>query len=546
MGMLLDVVWSSDKTLFNWDATSFTMLYAASVILVTVLSLFLLKRYTYWSRQGISGPIPIPFIGNLLSSLIRPVKDVDKERVDKYGRIFGGYQGSSPVLYISDPKVLRKVLVQDFWYFSDRRDNFHNLLKNNVISKNGQEWKEMRSVISPTFTSGKMKQMLPLMKESLVSMEKTIDKIVKNGEGNRVDSKKLFGCFTLDVIAKCAFATETNAHENEDDPFIHYTRKFFMFSKPLLLLFFTLPDFLKRFLNLSAIPHDAISFLENVSRQIMDNRRKEAGHEKRSYADLLQLMMSAGSKNAEKEITTETVVENEAHHGNEHETTDMKTSDASSKKSLTDNEIVANTILVLIAGFETTATTLTYTSYSLAMNPQVQNKLREEINKAFDENGGDLPYNILSGLKYLDAVISETLRMYPPVTRVERKATQPYVLETEDGKKISLRKGDFIAVPIYAVHHDKEFYADPEEYRPERFLPENRHELVPYTYLPFVAGPRNCVGMRFALMEAKLAVAHLVRKYRFTRVDKTAVPIQFQSGLLLQSKEIIVGIEPIA
>jgi cytochrome P450 len=469
------------------------------------------------------------------------------ERIAKYGRIFGAFQASTPQLFISDPKVLRKVLVQDFWNFSDRRNNSHKLLSNNVISKNGQDWKDMRSVMSPTFTSGKMKQMLPLMKESLVSMEKTIDKIIKSGKGNEVDSKKLFGCFTLDVIAKCAFATETNAHEDENDPFIYYTRKFFDFSKIKIMFVLTLPDFIKKIFNMSAIPTDSVEYLANVSRQIMENRRREIGNEKRSYADLLQLMMTAGTKTTDKETLIESQIENETHHGNENEVNNAQ--ETGSKKTLTDDEVIANIILVLIAGFETTATTLTYTSYALALNSEVQNKLREEINAAFDANGGDISYEVLSSMRFLDAVISETLRVFPPVTRVERRAVTDYILETESDtnpQKIHLKRGDIISIPIYAIHHDKEFYTDPEEYRPERFLSENKQDLIPYTYLPFVAGPRNCIGMRFALMEAKLAVAHLVRNYRFKRVSKTAVPLDFsKSGVLLQAKEVIVGIEPI-
>ena len=534
----------SDKIFFSWSTTSLSIWYTISAVFLAWLTSYLHKRYSVWSRQGIRGPKPIPIFGNTLDYFFKPNKDVDISRIKKYGRIFGAFNALEPLLVVSDPKILRKILVQDFWSFTGRRSYNHWLLKQFLISKNGQEWKEMRSVISPTFTSGKMKQMLPLMKESLVSMEKTIDKIVKNGEGNRVDSKKLFGCFTLDVIAKCAFATETNAHENENDAFIEPVRRFFKYNKLKVMMVLLLPNFIKDFFNITAQPAKSVDFMANVAKQIMDNRRRESQYEKRSYPDLLQLMMSAG-KSTVKEQVVEDTVDNEAHHGNEDEVTRVKPTD-SHKMSLTDHEIMANTILVLVAGYETTATTITFTSYSLAINPRVQDRLRTEVNDALNSNGGDLSYEVLSGLKYLDAVISETLRMFPPVIRVERIADEDCVLDTEDGQKIQIKKGNVIYVPIYAIQHDKEFYDDPEEYRPERFLPENRHKLVPYTYLPFVAGPRNCIGMRFALMEAKLAIAHLVHKYKFKRSDRTAVPLDFsKSSTLLQAKEIIIGIKPV-
>jgi cytochrome P450 family 3 subfamily A len=101
-----------------------------------------------------------------------------------------------------------------------------------------------------------------------------------------------------------------------------------------------------------------------------------------------------------------------------------------------------------------------------------------------------------------------------------------------------------VQVPIYARHHDPEFYPNPYRFDPNRFLPENRHLLTPYTYLPFGAGPRNCVGMRFGLMEAKTAIVNLINKFKFVRTENTKVPLEFVKGSrILKAKDITVGIE---
>ena len=97
---------------------------------------------------------------------------------------------------------------------------------------------------------------------------------------------------------------------------------------------------------------------------------------------------------------------------------------------------------------------------------------------------------------------------------------------------------------VYAIHHNEEYYPSPDKFKPERFLPENRDQIKPFTYLPFGSGPRNCVGMRFALLEAKLALAKIITKYKFVKSKNTQVPLTFlPNRLVLTPKSIIIGVE---
>jgi cytochrome P450 len=192
-----------------------------------------------------------------------------------------------------------------------------------------------------------------------------------------------------------------------------------------------------------------------------------------------------------------------------------------------------------VAGYETTATTLTFCSYELALNPHIQERLYEEVEGAVDSDG-EIGYEVLAKLPLLDAVLSETLRLYPPVLRLERKAQKDYKLGNTG---ITLYAGQDIEIPVYGIHHSEEFYPNANKFDPDRFMPDNRHNLIPYTYLPFGTGPRNCIGMRFALMEAKLGLAHIVRRYRFVRSKQTAVPLEFRTITpLCAAKMVVVGL----
>ena len=136
-------------------------------------------------------------------------------------------------------------------------------------------------------------------------------------------------------------------------------------------------------------------------------------------------------------------------------------------------------------------------------------------------------------LPYLEAVIKETLRKYPPVIRLERMVTvDEYKLAG-----VMLKRDDLINIPTYAVHHNPEYYYEPEQFNPERFMPENKHLLVPYTYIPFGQGPRNCIGMRFAYQEIKLLLAKIIPKFEFTPTANMVKNPEFEGlGLVLGCK----------
>lgn len=173
------------------------------------------------------------------------------------------------------------------------------------------------------------------------------------------------------------------------------------------------------------------------------------------------------------------------------------------------------------------------------MCEEAQDKLYQEIKTVLttlETNNLEDPIEMvdlehLNKFQYLSAVVNETLRKHPPATMTERQAAKDIKLSTADGKySVNIFKGDVVQVPIYAVHYDEDNFTEPELFRPERFLQPTHHN---YAYLPFGQGPRNCVAKSFALMEVKLAVLHLVYRYKFTKCEATKHPVEiyFQNNL---------------
>ena len=195
-------------------------------------------------------------------------------------------------------------------------------------------------------------------------------------------------------------------------------------------------------------------------------------------------------------------------------------------KKLDDDEIIAQCIIFFIAGFETTASTISHCLFELAQNPEVQERLNVEIHKALEgiePNTDQYLDTVMHNITYLDAVIKETLRKYPPLPRVERRVS---VTSCSLGG-IALKKDQMVYVSVYGLHHNPEYFPCPEQFRPDRFMPENKHLIVPYSYLPFGQGPRNCIGMRFALQEIKVCLAKIVPQFRFSTTNETPQKLDF-------------------
>lgn len=173
---------------------------------------------------------------------------------------------------------------------------------------------------------------------------------------------------------------------------------------------------------------------------------------------------------------------------------------------------------------------MSFMAHELAINPDIQKQLREEVDEVREQLGNKpVTYEALQNMKYLDMVVSETLRKWPPVIAIDRHCTKSYVMETSEGKKVQLNPGDGLWFPIHSLHHDPQYYPNPGKFDPERFSEENKGNINPNTYLPFGIGPRNCIGSRFALMEAKAIYFHLLSSFIIEPSPKTQNPIKLKN-----------------
>ncbi|XP_026681203.1 probable cytochrome P450 6a13 isoform X1 [Diaphorina citri] len=418
---------------------------------------------------------------------------------------YGGlYHLMTPKLMVTDPELYKYILIKDFDHFVDRgigeSDAKRDPIEGHLFGSKGEYWKRLRNKLSPTFTSGKIKYMFPLIKKCSDQLITTIRKQIGESKQMSLEVKDYCARYTTDVIGSTAFGIEINSLENPDSEFRQVS---LLVMKPsvLQMLKAVLSELIPliKYLNLKIFDPRISQFFSNLVKTNLSYREKN--NIKRD--DFLNIMMQLQIAQRGKTLSPDDV-------------------------EMTDDVITAQSFVFFFGGYETSSSVLTFCLYELARNPDIQSKLRQEI-MATKKKEGELTYEICHKMSYLDKVTKEALRMYPSLPQLDRISVKKYKLPNTD---LTLDVGTKISIPTFAIHYDPEYYPDPEKFDPERFSPENIESRPHYTYLPFGDGPRNCIGMRFGTIQFKIGLAQLISNFEFS-IDSANATFEYLKGSIL-------------
>uniref|UniRef100_A0A8C8UEQ4 Cytochrome P450 3A n=1 Tax=Peromyscus maniculatus bairdii TaxID=230844 RepID=A0A8C8UEQ4_PERMB len=443
-------------------------------------------KHDVFKKQGIPGPKPLPFVGTLLN-YYKGVWKFDVECYKKYGKIWGLFDGHIPVLAITDTEMIKNVLVKECYsVFTNRRDfGPMGIMRKAVTMSKDEEWKRIRALLSPAFTSGKLKEMFPIIEQYGDILVKYLRREAEKGKP--ITIKEVFGAYGMDVITSTSFGVNVDSLNNPKDPFVENARKLIRFDlfNPLFMSVVLFPFLIPIYemLNVSIFSKDSIAFFKKFMDRMKENHLDS---NQKHQVDFLQLMMNTRNNSKDKE----------------------------SHKALSNSY----SIHFVFMGFLFVCL-LFFPELGFLCSPN---------------------YDKLMEIEYLDMVLNETLRLYPISNRLMRVCKQGVEM---DG--VFIPKGSTVIAPIYALHHDPQYWSEPEEFRPKRFSKENKGNINPYVYLPFGIGPRNCLGMRFTLMIMKLALTKVLQNFSFQPCKETQIPMKLDRQLLLQpAKPIVLKVIP--
>ncbi|XP_037913056.1 probable cytochrome P450 9f2 [Hermetia illucens] len=488
---------------------------------------WLTSPYDFFEKKNVICEKPVIFFENFKSLIFRQESMFDMfkrfyMKFKKY-KYYGMFEIRSPALNIASPEIIKQITVKDFDSFLNHRPVFdpedEPLFGNTLFALKDQKWKDMRATLSPAFTGSKMRLMFQLMDECGHNAMKFLKSEAKGKGQIEMELKDLFTRFTNDVIATCAFGLQINSLLEKDNRFYHMSRKATNVSGFAALRFFLLTNF-HQITKLFKIKFFDEKFSNYFYSLVLDTMQERAA--KGIFRpDMIQLLMEARKGTLQASDVDKPDIDEGFATAQE-----FSTGQKPVNRFWTNDEVVAQCFVFFGAGFETSSALMGFCAHELMQNPDVQQKLIEEIDQVRKELGDEpLTYEVLQRMQYMDMVISETLRKWPPAIATDRVCNKPYVIDRESGDGVKLNPGDVISIPIVGLHYDPEYFPNPDKFDPERFSPENKTQIQPFTYMPFGVGPRNCIGSRFALMETKVVIFHLLSEFTFEASPRTCIPI---------------------
>ncbi|XP_063362387.1 cytochrome P450 6B2-like [Cydia amplana] len=458
-------------------------------VVISVLYYYFTRTFSYWKDRNVTAPKPVPFFGNMYKSALRydTIGGVFKNIYESFPRekVVGIFRMTTPSLMVRDLDILKHILVKDFDNFADRGLEFSKKgLGQNLFHSDGETWRGLRSRFSPIFTNSKMKNMMYLLNDRADKFINYVSEIIATTPEH--DIHGLVQKYTMSTITGCAFGLDIDTFRGEIQTLKRVDKDIFTpnFALEFDMLF---PGALKK-LNMSLFPAYIMNFFKDLVETVTTQRNGKPSNRK----DFMDLIL---------EMKNQKQVEVTKKHGDEEAIT----------IDITNSVIEAQAFIFYVAGYETSASTMGFMLYHLALDTKIQDRLRNEIDEYLERHGDRIELDTLNELQYLDQVFSETLRMYPIVDILQRKAENDYKLP---GTDVTIAKDQIVFASVSGIHHDEKYYSEPEKFDPDRFSPENVAARHSFAYLPFGLGPRHCIGMRFARVQSWVCIIRLLSKFR--------------------------------
>nr|AZP56677.1 CYP6K1d [Locusta migratoria migratoria] len=476
---------------------------AVSVVLLAVYVRFR-WGYQYWKKKGVSYT-SFPF-GNMGPSILglesygKFLREVYEKAKGK--RFIGLYSILRPVLLIRDPEFIRRILIKDFSSFHERGVflDDEEPLNRQLFFLPSPEWRPRRVKLTPAFTSGKLKGMFQTVKIIGINTRKgyKIEKNLSKMYQTSVIGQLLFSVHINDLMDRVA----CNLRLFADDAVV-YGRVLSLTASV------EQSNGLKRLTAERAIARrgEVSSFFRKMIADNVEYREKN-NVTKRDFIDLLMQLKNKGFVEGDK-------LENEQDVG---------------KSYFTLEDLAADSFGFFAAGFETSSTTISSSLYELALHEDIQSKLQQEIDDVLNRHGGNITYDAIAEMTYLEKVLSETLRKYPPLPFLNRECTEPYTIPDSD---VVVDKGTGIVISLFGLHYDPEHFPDPELFDPERFSEEEKANRHPYVYPLPGDGLHACIGMRLGLLQSRVGLVNILSKCSVRPTEKTTRDISYNNRTIL-------------
>ncbi|XP_021962907.1 cytochrome P450 4C1 [Folsomia candida] len=453
----------------------------------------------------------LPIVGSIPLMLGSPESMSSRVAIGTWlwGRVFTFWLSHIPYLVITDADAVQKVLSSTKYIEKGKNYNqFEWLLGNGLITSNGHMWKEDRRLLSPSFKYQRFDGFLTYFNKHSKILVEILDKVFVEGNSKKdksggkekdVNLHPYLSRATMDFISESALGLDSNFQSDIHAKFLEGVHMALAAVRTRVTRPWLTVPIIWDIFGFGKEEKAATAVFSEIMNENILKRREILSNNDGAIAGTKPFIDALLDCKSNKDIT-----------GHIH--------------------------TIFGAGFETTASGMNYTLFLLALNPHLQAKVHEELDQVLGKTSEDLDVTFahLADLKYLEMCIKETLRLFPPAPAILRNAVEDIPLET--GQVIP--KGVDMLFFLRDVHLDPRHFPNPGKFDPDRFLPEACASRHPYAYIPFSAGPRNCLGLKYAMVQMKCCLSHILRHFKVSTQQKRD-DLKIVYGMVLETSPAI-------
>ncbi|XP_014204067.1 cytochrome P450 4C1-like [Copidosoma floridanum] len=464
----------------------------------------------------IPGPFPWPCIGSAHRFIgnTEDILNTARQLLKPYPSPFRVWFGSRLFYVVYDPEQLKIVLSSQKTIEKEvLYELFQPWLGTGLFTAPASKWRVHRKLIMPTFNQRILESFVEVFSAQSGIMVKEMEAELNGGEFEVFNYVTL--C-TLDIICETAMGVSSKAQLQKSSPYVKSANRLFEIIYSRIFNIWLHPDFIFKRTRLWQEQRNCIKHVHGLTNDVIRKKKNSlfVGNGKAN-----------GTSQEDNETTPPTVTRKAF--------LDLLMELSHEGTKFTDDELREEVDTMMIAGNDTTATVNCFAMLMLAMYPEIQDKVYEELHGIYgyaDPSSVPVRHEDLQRMEYLERVIKETMRIFPIGPLLVRRITDDLNIGEH-----TLAKGSSVVLGIIKTHRSSEYWRDPMKFDPDRFLPEECAKRHPYCFIPFSAGPRNCLGVKYAMMAVKALLATVVRKYVLKKDDVLAIEdIKLKADMMLK------------
>jgi cytochrome P450 family 4 len=513
------------------ETTSYLSIATFSLLVTIVTMLIAAYYYIEASRavrliKKLPGPPSVPILGHVLLTAKKPPENLVEyglENFKEYGSVMGFYFGSKVIVLLSDPHDIEIILSSSVHI--DKAEEyrlFKPWLGDGLLITKGDKWRRHRKAIAPTFHMNILKTFVPFFYENSIALVNNLrDKV-----GMEFDCHDYLSAVTVDILTETAMGVK---REKRMKTGYDYAVAVMQMSDIIHRRHYDITlrlDAFFKFSKLATLQKKLLRTIHTLTEHVISEKAKdiEEKHEK----DQQQKKNGKPMENPIVMENTENIKDSAANrmHYVRDDLDDIDENDVGEKKRLaflemmfemkkngqwTDEEIWEEVNTIMFEGHDTTAAGSSFALCVLGCHPDVQARVHEELDNIFGDSDRQCTFQDTLEMKYLERVILETLRLFPPVPLIARHLNEDVKIVT--GNYV-LPKSSTVMIVQFMAHRSEKYYQNPSVFNPDNFLPEKMQQRHYYSFIPFSAGPRSCVGRKYAMLKLKVLLSTILRNYR--------------------------------